>query len=131
MAEYIFEGDYSNNKKSVNFSLFLIRFIDENNTHIIYSPHLDLSGYGNNEVDAKRSFEIALEDFIDYTLKKKTLSKILLKLGWSVKGSVKNPKKVIAPSITSVIKENKYVSDIFDNYPVNTYHEKVGLPAFA
>jgi len=27
------------------------------------------------------------------------------------------PKKVIAPSITSVIKDNEYVSEIFDKYP--------------
>jgi hypothetical protein len=58
------------------------------------------------------------------------LGKVLTSLGWELKGSAKKPKKVLAPSITSVIKENEYVSEIFDKYPVNTYHQEVGLPAF-
>ena len=72
--------------------------------------------------------EIVFEDFIDYTLKKKTLNKVLTGLGWELKGSPYKPKKVIAPGITSVIKDNRYVSEIFDKYPVNTYHQEVGLP---
>jgi hypothetical protein len=47
-----------------------------------------------------------------------------------MKGLAQRPKKAIAPSITSVIKDNKYVSEIFDKYPVNTYHQEVGLPSF-
>ena len=51
-------------------------------------------------------------------------------IGNMVEFKIKRPKKVIAPSITSIIKNNKYVSEIFDKYPVNTYHQEVGLPAF-
>jgi hypothetical protein len=80
-------------------------------------------------VEAKKSFEIVLEDFVDYTLKKKTLGKVLSDLGWDLKGSTKIPKEVLAPSIASVIKENEYISEIFDKYSVNTYHQEVGLPA--
>jgi hypothetical protein len=81
--------------------------------------------------EAKESFSIAFDDFIDYTLKKNTLSKVLTQLGWQLKGTLKRPKKIIAPSITSIIKENKYISDIFDRYPVHTYHQEVGIPALA
>jgi len=72
-----------------------------------------------------------LEDFVDYTMKKKTLGKVLQQLGWTLKGLPQRPKKVIAPSITSIIKDNKYISEIFDKYPVNTFHKEIGLPAFA
>ena len=130
MAQYIFEGGYTNEKGNVIVRLLLFHFEDENMIHFIYSPHMDLTGYGNDIVEAKKSFEIVLEDFVDYTLKKKTLGKVLSNLGWELKGSAKKPKKILAPSITSVIKENKYVSEIFDKYPVNTYHQEVGLPAF-
>ena len=130
MAQYIFEGDYENKSGNVKVKLLLFHFQDDNNIHFIYSPHIDLTGYGKSITEAKESFNIVFEDFVDYTLKKKTLGKVLSDLGWELKGSSKRPKKVIAPSITSVINKNRYVSEIFDKYPVNTYHQEVGLPAF-
>ena len=131
MSKYIFKGDFKNKIGNVSVKLLLVQFEDENHVHFIYSPHLDLTGYGNDLREAKASFEIAFEDFVDYTLKKGTLGKVLSDLGWGLKGTVKKPKKVFAPSITSVIKENDYVSEIFDKYPVNTYHKEVDLPAYA
>ncbi len=130
MAQYIFEGDYKNKSGNIKVKLLLFHFQDEKNIHFIYSPHIDLTGYGKNIAEAKKSFNIVFEDFVDYTLKKKTLGKVLSNLGWKLKGSAKKPKKILAPSITSVIKENRYVSEIFDKYPVNTYHQEVGIPAF-
>lgn len=129
MSPYIFEGKYKSNKAEVKVRLLLVQFKDENDVHFIYSPHLDLSGYGTDPDEAKKSFEIVFEDFVDYTVKKKTLGKVLTELGWELKGSSKKPKKVLAPSIASVIKENRYVSEIFDKYQVNTYHQEVELPA--
>ena len=131
MAQYIFEGDYRNNVGFVKVRLLLFSFRDENKVNFIYSPHLDLTGYGKTITEAKESFNIVFEDFIDYTFKKKTLSKVMTRLGWQVKGSSAKPKKMIAPSITSIIKENEYVSEIFDKYPVRTFHQEVGLPAMA
>jgi hypothetical protein len=130
MAQYIFEGKFQNKSASAKVKLLLFHFEDEHKVHFIYSPHLDLTGYGNNFEEARKSFEIVFEDFVDYTLKKKTLGKVLTGLGWEMKGLAQRPKKAIAPSITSVIKDNKYVSEIFDKYPVNTYHQEVGLPSF-
>ncbi len=130
MAQYIFEGKYQNISSVVKVKLLLFHFEDEKKVHFIYSPHLDLTGYDKNFEGARKSFEIVFEDFVDYTLKKKSLGKVLTELGWKLKGSAQKPKKVIAPSITSVIKDNEFVSEIFDKYPVNTYHQEVGLPCF-
>lgn len=131
MSNYLFEGDFKNPQTRVNVKLLLVHFQDENNIHIIFSPHLDLSGYGNDLEEAKQSFEIALEDFVDYTMKKKTIRKVLTKLGWKVKGKSRIPKRILAPSIASVIKDNEYVSEVFDKYKVNTYHQDVQLPIVA
>ena len=131
MAKYLFESGYNNKSGYVKVKLLLFHFEDENNIHFIYSPHLDITGYGNNLNEAKKSFEIVFEDFVDYTLKKRTLGKVLTDLGWELKGTIKRPKRILAPSITSIIKENDYVSEIFDKYPVNTYHQEVGIPAYA
>lgn len=131
MAEYLFQGGYKNSVGEVKVNLLLIHFKDESNIHFIYSPHLDLTGYGHSLKDSKKSFEIVFEDFVDYTLKKGTLGKLLTKLGWELKGTLKKPKKLLAPSIISVISQNEYVSEIFDKYRVNTFHKEVGFPAFA
>jgi hypothetical protein len=131
MAKYIFEGKYQNISASVKVKLLLFNFEDENKVNFIYSPHLDLTGYGNNVEEARKSFEIVFGDFVDYTLKEKTLGKVLADLGWELKGSSKRPKKIIAPSITSIINDNEFISEIFNKYPVSTYHQEVGLPISA
>jgi len=131
MSQYIFEKEYQNRAGDVRVKLLLIHFEDENNIQFIYSPHLDLTGYGNNLNEAKKSFEIVFEDFVDYTLKKKTIGKVLENLGWELKGNAKRPKKLLAPSIVTIINDNKYVSELFDKYSVNTFHQEVRLPAMA
>ena len=131
MSHYIFEGKYQDRSSAVKVRLLLFHFQDENKVHLIYSPHLDLTGYGNIMSEARESFEIAFVDFIDYTIKEKTLAKVLKDLGWKISDSEKHPKKVIAPGIASVINDNEYVSEIFDKYPVKTYHKQVEIPICA
>lgn len=130
MSQYIYKKDFKSEYGSVKVKLLLLNFQDENGIHFIYSPHLDITGYGNSLNDAQKSFDIVLDDFVDYTLKKKTIGKVLEKLGWSIKGAVKFPKRIIAPSISTIIGSNKYVSEIFDKYSVNTFHENIQIPAF-
>lgn len=128
MSNYLYTADINNPKAKVKVNLFLIHFQDENKVHFVFSPHLDLTGYGYTLKDAKKSFSIVLDDFIDYTLNKKTISKVLADLGWKTKGAAKKSVKLFAPSITSIIGKNKYVSEIFDKHPVQTFHQEVELP---
>jgi hypothetical protein len=53
--------------------ILLFHFKDMHGVHFIYSPHLDLTGYGYSHEEAKQSFEVVLKGFIDYTIKKGTL----------------------------------------------------------
>ena len=131
MSQYIFKKGIRRDSNLINVRLLLIHFKDENNIHYIYSPHLDLTGYGNNLSSAKTSFEIVLDDFIDSTLKKRTIGKELTKLGGQFKGNAKKPEKIIAPIITSVISENVYVSYILDKYSTKTFHQEVAIPVTA
>jgi len=71
--------------------LSLIEF-NENDVTIVYSPALNISGYGYNSDEAKNSFNIALHEFFQYTNNKKTFDKVLKELGWTFKGSKKNLK---------------------------------------
>ncbi len=128
MPNFIYTADITNSSAKVAVNLFLIHFQDENKVHFIFSPHLDLTGYGYTLKEAKKSFNIVLDDFIRYTINKKTLMKVLANLGWKTKGTSKRPAKLLAPSITSVIAKNKHVSEIFDNHPVQTFHQEVEIP---
>ena len=125
-----FKGDFSNKKAGVIAQLMLIHFIDENDVHIIYSPHLDLSGYGKTKDEAKQSFEDSFADFMDYTINKKTLGEVLKQLGWKSKGNSKRPKKIIVPSMSDIL-DKSYVSEIFDKYQTQTYHTPVQIPQFS
>ncbi|MEI6436047.1 MAG: hypothetical protein WCP32_14460 [Bacteroidota bacterium] len=131
MSRYIFEGQFQFRTNAIKVRLLLFYFEDENRVHFIYSPHLDLSGYGTDFESAKKSFEIVFEDFIDYTVRKKTLTRVLTKLGWQMGSGLKPRKRILAPSITSIIKDKGYVSDIFNRYSVTTYHQEVGIPVNA
>lgn len=114
---------------NIKAKILLFHFTDNQSVHFVYSPQLDLTGYGYSQEEAKQSFEVVFEDFVDYTIKKGTLGSVLKKLGWKQqKGPLKKPLKSIAPSITTVIANKKYVADIFDKYPLNSYHKVVELP---
>lgn len=46
-------------------------------------PELDISGCGFSEDEARRSFKIALDDYLEYALAEGTLEEDLLAHGWS------------------------------------------------
>ena len=127
---FSFKGGFSNEKAGVTAQLLLIHFVDENGIHIIYSPHLDISGYGKNMDEAKQSFEDSFADFMDYTINKKTLSKVLKQLGWKVKAGSKLPKKILTPTMADILNKS-YVSEIFDKYQTQTFHTPVQIPQFS
>ncbi len=127
MKKLYVDAGYENNKTKVKVNLLLIHFTDENGIHIIYSPHLELSGSGNTEDEAKKSFDISLEDFIDYTVNKKTIGKVLTKLGWKIRGSHKKPKKMITPTNDDIFSRDS-VKEILEKYEHTTSHETVNMP---
>lgn len=84
--------------------LSLIEF-NENDVTIVYSPALNISGYGYNSDEAKNSFNIALHEFFQYTNNKKTFDKVLKELGWTFKGG-KKKSKIEAPLNSDLIAKN-------------------------
>jgi len=103
--------------------LSLIEFKEEDVT-VIYSPALDLSGYGHSKIDAKNSFSEALNEFFRYTNNKKTLDKVLKKLGWSVKGSKKNP-KFSPPKDSELVTSNPLYNEIVNEKVYKVSREDV------
>lgn len=100
---------YSDRKKNVevNVSIFLW---DEDSLFYVYSPALDITGYGLNKEEARESFETILHEFILYTQNKKTIFKELENLGWAVN---KRKKRVISPEFEDMLSENEHFKHLY------------------
>ncbi|MDM1500156.1 hypothetical protein [Myroides odoratimimus] len=119
---------FTNKAGSVVASISVLSF-KEDNTFIVYTPQLDISGYGNTYEEALNSFENSLEMFLDYTTNKNTLYKTLSDLGWKlIKGSEKKPKKISAPLLSQLIIKNDYLADLLNNQSLQTSSKEVVIP---
>jgi hypothetical protein len=112
------KAQFNSNQSNFHVGLSLVEFNEDDNV-IVYSPALDLSGYGKNPEEAKNSFSEALKEFIRYTDNKNTMQTVLSNLGWKIKGS-KNKRKYNPPKDSDLISNNPLYSDI-----VNTKNYKV------
>lgn len=95
----------------INISLALYIW-EENNVTFIYSPALDLTGYGDSEGAARESFETTLSEFVEYTRHKNTIFAELEHLGWLVN---KKKKRVSAPMEADLLKDNSTFKNIMQN----------------
>lgn len=129
MAKLTYTGNLKNGQSGINTKLSLLSFV-EDNIHIIYSPALDLSGYGSTEEEAKQSFEVVLSEFIGYCMNKKTLFEELKRLGWDVQGGKKHP-KIKSPDWSDLIKSNSELENILENKNFTKFNQDLNLPALA
>jgi hypothetical protein len=106
-------ADFESNKGKINVDLSIIQF-EEEGCYFIYSPALDLTGYGKNSIEAKQSFDECLWEFFRYTTNKSTLIRALKELGWNVTGSKKKA-KYLPPKDSEMISQNPIYSDIVNN----------------
>ncbi|MFN5169670.1 MAG: hypothetical protein ACK5DD_08600 [Cyclobacteriaceae bacterium] len=116
-------SQYRDDHKRINVKLSLIEF-EEDGLHFIYSPALDLTGYGKTEEEAKESYNLAMEEFLRYTSNKETIFHELQRLGWSV-----SKKKVAAPSLSSLLKSRAYLEEIFTEKNFRKTDETIAIPA--
>ncbi|MGD1046995.1 MAG: hypothetical protein ABR936_16960, partial [Bacteroidota bacterium] len=56
----------------------------EGDYFVSYCPALELSSYGNTEKEARKSFDEALDIFVEETSKKGSLEEFLKKIGWTL-----------------------------------------------
>ena len=122
----IIHGEWTGDNNSIELSLSLIVF-QEDNSYITYCPALDLSGYGNTEHEAKKSFNVVLGEYFLYTTRKKTLADDLRKHGWIVKNSKTKPMR--PPDMSKLLETNKDFNRIFNNFPFKKIDQRVSLPS--
>ena len=125
MDKLQFKGSIGFNNGDYQLSLTLLEF-KENDVTIVYSPALDLSGYGYSTEEAKNSFNIVLVEFLRYTHNKKTFEDEIKKLGWKIKGK-KNNHKFLPPLNSELIERNTLYSDIVNSKNYKAYNESIEL----
>jgi hypothetical protein len=111
------------NTISVHLGVYVF---DENGVYIAYCPALDLSGYGNNMEEAKKSFSDTLCIYIEYAIDNKTLEKDLLSHGWSLSG-----KRVNTPALDKMMTHNRTLRKVFARREYSKYSETVKIPELA
>ena len=73
-----------------------IILMEEDGVCIAYCPALELSSFGDDASDAKKAFMEAMSIFFEEVVKKGTLEKVLLQLGWTLRALPK-PKYLPPP----------------------------------
>ena len=77
--------------------------------------------------EASESFHIALDEFLKYTVNKRTLFEGLMRLGWKVR----RKKITKAPSIEDLVSSNEHLAEISKEKDYKKIQDRVTLPAFA
>lgn len=116
-------ADIDFNKGKYSVGLSLVEFEEENVT-IVYSPALDISGYGYSQAEAKQSFSEALTEFFRYTINKKTLDNVLKELGWDIMGS-KKKQKFNPPKDSDLVSSNPFYNQIVNKKSYKVSRENV------
>ena len=129
MPDYKFKGDYIVTEGKIETQLSLISF-KEDDINIIYSPALDITGYGNTEEEAKNSFNIAMEEFLRYTINKKTFISEMKRLGWKISKS-KRESRFTQPYFDHLLRDREYLKDIVRDKEFTKINQNVNLPAIA
>jgi len=90
----------------------------------VYSPALDLTGYGKTKAESKGSFKTSLDIFMDYTYNKKTIFDELEHLGWSVN---RKKKKAIPPENEEMLSDNEVLKEISKKKGVTISNHNIQL----
>lgn len=120
------QGTWKSKDHEIEVHLPFIIF-EQESVSVVYCPALDISGYGINELEAFKSFEVNLGEFLLYTNHKGTFISELKRMGWTVKASKYKP--MVPPSMSKLLEENDNFSNIFNSYPFRKINHPVSLPA--
>jgi hypothetical protein len=122
------KGKFAHKQTAVTVDIELVQF-EEDGVIFVFSPALDLTGYGKDEEEAQKSFTIMLREFLEYAVIKHTLLKELKRLGWHIKG--KEFKVITAPSLPSLMPKNAELARLFTSKTVKTIPRQITIPAFS
>jgi len=118
------DGTFITRNHTADYQNVPIFVLKEENTIIYYSPVFDVSGYGNNEKEAEQSIMVAINEFLRYTLNKRTFEVEMLKLGWKKK----KQKRFAPPAMSEMVKKRPYLSEIIDAHDFQKKSLDIAIP---
>lgn len=120
-------GDLTSGKDKITVNLSVILF-NEDETVIAFCPALDIYGYGVNQEEAKKSFDIALSVYFKYTINKNILYTDLASRGWKVLGLKTKKGRLDPPSMSELLLSNPDFGDIFNTHEFQKLNRAVEIP---
>lgn len=123
MARAQFKGTFNQGKYLINITLSLYIW-KEKGLIFVYSPALDITGYGTSESEAKESFQTTLNEFVSYTHNKKTIFDELEHLGWTVN---RKKKRVHAPDFEDLRTDNNAFRNLLKRSNVKSENKNIEL----
>lgn len=125
-SKYTVTGNFKDGGNSAEFQNVPIFVLEEDDNFIYYSPVFDLSGYGKTEEEAKESFNIAVDEFFKYTMRKKTIDSELKKLGWT---KTRRNVRYQPPVMSDMVKKHPYLSEIMNEHDFKKSSIPIAIPA--
>lgn len=107
---------------TIEADLALVTF-QEDESHIVYCPSLDLSEYGDSPEAALENFRKHLSMYFEYTIEEGTLWKDLRSHGWDIRS--KKQKKTSAPSFSQLQERRPALRQIQDRGGYNISHQVI------
>ena len=120
------QGKWQEGANSITLNL-PVMFFEEDGVQIAYIPVLDITGYGKDEQEAKKSLEICLFEYFSYSIRKNTFIEDLKAHGWTVK---KKTKPYVAPELTDILNSNEYLHNIINSRPYKMDRMDVSMPQY-
>lgn len=112
----------SKSKSYINVPLDVF-LLEEDGMIVSYCPSLQLSSYGEDIQDAKKAFKEAMDIFLQDTIHKGTLEKVLLKLGWTLKAVPKPAFEPPSIHATDIKRMSKHI--------IQNMQTKISIPAYS
>jgi predicted RNase H-like HicB family nuclease len=97
-----------------------VLLIKEGDQWVSYAPSLQLTSYGDTQQSAKEGFQEALEIFIEHTVRKGTLERLLLEYGWILSKSQYAPPPALTQNVTHLLQRPERPK---------VYSQRVPIPA--
>jgi hypothetical protein len=122
-------GSFKTPTVKVDFRFDVVEYADKG-LIVLYSPALDLFGYGKTAKKAQESFTLTLEEYLHYTIDKNTFLADLRQHGWIVKKK-KQTVKVNSPSFDKIVSGNLQFQEIFNHKDFKKFNinREVAFPA--
>lgn len=96
----------------IEAGLNLFRY-DDNGCRVVYSPALEIMGYGRTDEEADADFDFCVREFFHSTTNNGTFEREMSRLGWIRK---KTDETLTSPSLLDILPRNEVFRDIFNNF---------------